>query len=259
MPSNPNTAAQRLEAAALRAQARPVYETSPLETYYGGINQQYTALAAKAQANIDKQQTAIDSVYAKNPFVIQAAAKQQLDKKWADEDKTIAAGHVNAFTRQDYTPEAIAKRRAKELADATMAGLSGSVKMLYNADGTRRSTDEIGKSTYRVKNGVSWSDPNTVLALEQRDRQNADPYNQVSALSRTMVQSPWAADKQKYGQQAADAADSLAKETAVSRAYQDIRFKQMKLEKMSAFESTLNTYTGPGQLEEPLSNKKRSF
>ena len=247
MPSNPSVAAQRLEAASLRAQARPVYEASPLETYYGGINQQYTALAAKAQASIDKQQAAIDSVYAKNPFVIQAAAKQALDKKWADEDKFIASGQMNPWTRQYLTPEMVAKRRAKELVDATTAGLSRSVRMLYNADGTRRSTDEIGKSTYYVKNGMSWSDPN-----------NPDPYNQVSGLSRTMVESTWAADKQSYGQQATDAADSLAKETAVSRAYQDIRFNQMKAEKMSVFNSTLNTYKGPEQLEEPLTNKKRS-
>ena len=247
MSSNPSVAAQRLEAASLRAQARPVYEASPLETYYGGINQQYTALAAKAQASIDKQQAAIDSVYAKNPFVIQAAAKQALDKKWADEDKFIASGQMNPWTRQYLTPEMVAKRRAKELVDATTAGLSRSVRMLYNADGTRRSTDEIGKSTYYVKNGMSWSDPN-----------NPDPYNQVSGLSRTMVESTWAADKQSYGQQATDAADSLAKETAVSRAYQDIRFNQMKAEKMSVFNSTLNTYKGPEQLEEPLTNKKRS-
>ena len=247
MSSDPNIARQRLEVAALRAMARPVYEASNLETYYGGVAQQYTALAAKAQANIDKQQTAIDSVYAKNPFVIQAAAKQALDKKWADEDKFIASGQMNPWTRQYLTPEMVAKRRAKELADATMAGLSGSVQRLYNADGTRRSTDMIGKSTYYVKNGMSWSDPN-----------NPDPYNQVSGLSRTMVESTWAADKQSYGQQATDAADSLAKETAVSRAYQDIRFNQMKAEKMSVFNSTLNTYKGPEQLEEPLTNKKRS-
>ena len=250
MSLNQNTAAQRLEAAALRAQARPVYEATPLETYYGGISKQYTDLASKAQANIDKHQTAIDSVYEKNPFVIQAAAKQQLDSKWADEDKFLTAGRKSPFgwAQLVTTPEEVAKRRVKELADATMAGLSGSVQRLYNADGTRRSSDEIGKSKFHVKNGMSWSDPN-----------NPDPYNQVSGLARTMVTSPWAADKQRYGQQAADAADSLAKETAVSRAYQDIRFKQMKFEKMSAFESTLNTYTGPGKLEEPLSNKKRSL
>jgi hypothetical protein len=248
MPSNPSIAAQRLEAASLRAQARPVYEASPLETYYGGVNQQYTALAAKAQASIDKQTAAIDSVYAKNPFVIQAAAKRALDKQWAAEDKVIASGQMNAFTRKYNTPEMVAKRRAKELADATMAGLSGSVQRLYNADGTRRSTDMIGKSTYYVKNGMSWSDPN-----------NPDPYNQVSGLSRTMVESTWAADKQSYGQQATDAADSLAKETAVSRAYQDIRFNQMKAEKMSAFAGTLNTYKGPSAVEEPLTNKKRSI
>ncbi len=249
MSSNPSVAAQRLEAASLRAQARPVYEASPLETYYGGINQQYTALAAKAQASIDKQTAAIDSVYAKNPFVIQAAAKLALDKKWASEDKLIAAGQMgsNTFIQYFSTPEKIAARRAKELADTTYAGLHDSVKSMYNRDGTRKTIEEIGKSTYYIKNGMSWSDPN-----------NPDPYNQVSGLSRTMVESTWAADKQSYGQQATDAADSLAKETAVSRAYQDIRFNQMKAEKMSVFNSTLNTYKGPEKLEEPLTNKKRS-
>ena len=256
MPSNPSVAAQRLQAASLRAQARPVYESSPLETYYGGINQQYTALAAKAQASIDKQTAAVDAVYAKNPFVIQAAAKQALDKKWASEDKFIASGQIRAFAPfaaftafnpANYTPEAIAKRRAKELLDTTYAGLHNSVKSMYNRDGTRKTIEEIGKSTYYIKNGMSWSDPN-----------NPDPYNQVSGLSRTMVESTWAADKQSYGQQATDAADSLAKETAVSRAYQDIRFNQMKAEKMAAFDGSLNTYRGPTQLEEPLTNKKRS-
>ena len=247
MSSDPNIARQRLEVAALRAMARPVYEASSLETYYGGVAQQYTALTAKAQANIDKQQTAIDAVYAKNPFVIQAAAKQALDKKWADEDKFIASGQMNPWTRQYLTPEMIAKKRAKELADATSAGLSHSVKMLYNADGTRRSTDEIGKSTAYIRNGMSWSDPN-----------NPDPYNQVSGLSRTMVESTWAADVTSYGKQATDAADSQQKEQAVSRAYQDIRFKQMKMERMGAAADQLNTYTGPSAVEEPLTNKKRS-
>ena len=247
MPTNPSVAAQRLQAASLRAQARPVYESSPLETYYGGINQQYTALTAKSQAKIDKQTAAIDSVYAENPFVIQAAAKQALDKKWAAQDKFIASGQMNPWTRQYLTPEMIAKKRAKELADATSAGLSHSVRMLYNADGTRKTVEQIGKSTAYIKNGMSWSDPN-----------NPDPYNRVSGLSRTMVESTWAADVQSYGQQAKDAADSLAKETAVSRAYQDIRFNQMKAEKMAAFDGSLNTYRGPTQLEEPLTNKKRS-
>ena len=245
MSIDPNIAKQRLEVAALRAMARPVYEASSLETYYGGVAQQYTALTTKAQGNIDKQTAAIDAIYEKNPFVLQAAAKQALDKKWAEEDRAPTSGRMNAF--QNNTPETIAKRRAKELADATMAGLSRSVGMLYNADGTRRSTNEIGKSKAHVNNGMAWGDPN-----------NPDPYNQVSRLSRTMVESTWKTDVASYGQQAKDAADSQQKEQVVSRAYQDIRFNQMKMEKMAAAEDQLNTYNGPSAVEEPLTNKKRS-
>lgn len=250
MANDPNIAKQRLEVAALRAMARPVYEASSLETYYGGVAQQYTSLTAKAQASIDKQTAAIDAVYEKNPFVLQAAAKQALDKKWAEEDGARASRKMNpflGFALQNTTPETLAKRRAKELADATMAGLSRSVGMLYNADGTRRSTNEIGKSKAHVNNGMAWGDPN-----------NPDPYNQVSRLSRTMVESTWKTDVASYGQQAKDAADSQQKEQAVSRAYQDIRFNQMKMEKMAAAEDQLNTYKGPSAVEEPLTNKKRS-
>lgn len=245
MSSNPNIARQRLEVAALRAMARPVYEASALETYYGGVAQQYTALTAKAQANIDKQTAAIDAVYDKNPFVISAAAKATLDKKWAAEDKS-RGGSPWAFAWVN-TPEAVAKRRATELASVTMSGLSTSARMLYNADGTRRSTVEIANSKAYVKNGMSWSDPN-----------NPDAYNQVSALARTLETSTWRTDVTSYGQQAKDAADSQAQEQSVSRAYQDIRFKQMKMEKMGAASDSLNTYKGPSAIEEPLTNKKRS-
>lgn len=245
MSSNPNIARQRLEVAALRAMARPVYEASSLETYYGGVAQQYTALTAKAQASIDKQTAAIDAVYGKNPFVLAAAAKQALDKKWEAEDKArTGSSWATAWVN---SPELVAKRRAKELADATMSGLSTSVKMLYNADGTRRSTQEIANSKAFVKNEMSWSDPN-----------NPDPYNQLSALARTLETSTWRADVASYGQQAVDATDSQMKEQAVSRAYQDIRFKQMKMEKMGAASDSLNTYKGPSAPEEPLTNKKRS-
>jgi len=245
MSSNPNIARQRLEVAALRAMARPVYEASTLETYYGGVAQQYTALTAKAQASIDKQTAAIDAVYGKNPFVMSAASKAALDKKWAEEDKArTGSSWATAWVN---SPELVAKRRAKEAADLTMRGLSHSVRMLYNSDGTRRSTEEIGKSTAYIKNGMSWSDPN-----------NPDAYNQVSALSRTLETSTWRADVASYGQQAVDAADSQMKEQAVSRAYQDIRFKQMKMEKMGAASDSLNTYMGPSAPEEPLTNKKRS-
>jgi hypothetical protein len=226
-----------------------VYEASSLETYYGGVAQQYTALTAKAQASIDKQTAAIDSVYAKNPFVISAAAKAVLDQKWAKEDKFMANVGKSPFGwgRVATPADVVAKRRVKELADATMSGLSHSVRMLYNADGTRRSTQEIGKSTAYIKNGMSWSDPN-----------NPDPYNQVSGLARTLETSTWRTDVTSYGQQAKDAADSQMKEQAVSRAYQDIRFKQMKMEKMGAANDSLNTYSGPSAPEEPLTNKKRS-
>ena len=245
MPSNPNIARQRLEVAALRAMARPVYEASNLETYYSGVAQQYTALTAKAQASIDKQTAAIDAVYAKNPFAMSAAAKATLDAKWAAEDKARAGSSwASAFVN---SPEAVAKRRATELTAATMSGLSTSARMLYNSDGTRRSTQEIANSQAFVKNGMSWSDPN-----------NPDAYNQVSALARTLETSTWRTDVTSYGQQAKDAADSQMQEQAVSRAYQDIRFKQMKMDKMGAASEALNTYTGPSAIEEPLTNKKRS-
>lgn len=240
MSSDPNIAKQRLEVAALRAMAHPVYEASTLETYYGGVAQQYAARTAEAQANIDKQLTGINAVYEKNPFVLSAFNKAKLDKKWADEDKRRSLGMIN-WINQAENPALTAQRRAKELADTTMSGLAPSVRMLYNADGTRRSVEDIGKSTAFVRNGMSWSDPN-----------NPDPYNQVSGLARTLETSTWKTDVVAFGQQAKDAEDSRIKERDVSRAYQDMRFSQMKADKMSIAGEILNTYKGPDQIERPL-------
>jgi len=240
MSNDPNIAKQRLEVAALRAMARPVYETSTLETYYGGVAQQYSARTAEAQANIDKQLTGINAVYEQNPFVLSAFNKENLDKKWKEEDKRRSLGMIN-WINQAENPALTVQRRAKELADATMAGLTPSTRMLYNADGTRRSVEDIGKSTAFVRNGMSWSDPN-----------NPDPYNKVSGLARTLETSTWKADVVAFGQQAKDAEESRIKERDVSRAYQDMRFNQMKVDKMSIANETLNTYKGPDQIERPL-------
>ena len=146
-----------------------------------------------------------------------------------------------SWIHQAESPALIAQRRAKELVDATMRGLTPSTQKLYNADGTRRSVEDIGKSTYFVSNGMSWSDPN-----------NPNPYNQVSGLARTLETSTWKADVIAFGQQAKDAEESRIKERDVSRAYQDMRFNQMKVDKMSIANETLNTYKGPDQIERPL-------